>query len=79
MGEGIVALDPWGSRTKSQSIKSQVSGEWIVEKAQEMPKMEVEQFLKGEGDVDREENGDGLQQLHRHVRKDDVSLEFFHV
>ena len=32
----------------------------------------MEQFLKEEGNVDREENGDGLYLLHRHVRKYDV-------
>ena len=42
-----------------------------------MPKREVEQLLKEKGDVDREENGDGLLYLRRHVRKDDVSGEVF--
>ncbi len=58
----VVDFDPWGRRTKSQLGKPQVRGEWEVEKNQEMPKtQEVEQFLKGEGDVDREKNGDRLQ------------------
>ena len=72
-----VDFDPRGSRAKSQSGNSQVSGEWTVEKTQEMPKTEAEQFLREEGDMDREENGEALQQLLRHVRKDDVSGEFF--
>ncbi len=59
-GGGAVDFDPWGSRNKSPSDKSQVSGRCKVEKTQEMPKREVEQFLKEEGDVDRQENGDGL-------------------
>ena len=54
-------FDPRGSRTKSSSSKSQVSGGWKMEETQDMPEVEVEQFLKEEGDVDREENGDGLQ------------------
>ena len=40
-----------------------------MEKTRGTPKWEMEQLLKEEGDVDREENGDGLHQLQRHVRK----------
>ena len=53
-------FDPRGSRTKSPSSKSQLSGSWRVEKTQEMPKVKVEQF-KENGNVDWEEKGDGLQ------------------
>ncbi len=58
---GTVDIDPRGSRTKSPPSKSQVSKRWKVEKTQERPKVEVEQFFKKEGDVDRKENGDGIQ------------------
>ena len=74
-GKDPVAFDPWRSRTKSPSGKSQVSGDWGVEKTQEMSKTEVEELLKGGGFVVREENG----QLHGHVRKNVVSGEFFYV
>ncbi len=57
----VVYFDPWGSRTKSQSSKSQVGGRWKVGKTQERLKVEVEKSLKEEGDIDREENGDGIQ------------------
>ncbi len=51
-----------GSKAKSQSGKSQVNGEWQVEKIQEKPKTEVEKFLlKEEGELDREKHGDELQ------------------
>ena len=43
---------------KRASPRSVESGK--VEKTQEVPKQEVEQFLKEEGDVDREETGDRL-------------------
>ncbi len=33
---------------------------WIVEETQEMPKLEVEQFSKEEGNVDREDKRAGL-------------------
>ncbi len=58
---GAAGFDPRGRGTKSPSGKSQVSGKWKVEKTQDMPKVELEQFLKEEEIVDREENGDGLQ------------------
>ena len=58
---GAVDSDTWSSRIKSPSSKSQVSGRWKVEKTQELPKTEVEQFLEKEGDVDRQEKEDGLQ------------------
>ncbi len=31
----IMSLNPWGSKTASQSGKCQVSGEWRVEKSQD--------------------------------------------
>ncbi len=74
----VAFFDPRGNRTKPQSGKSQVGGKWEVEKTQEMSKTEEEQFHKEE-DVYREENGDGLEHLHRHVRKHDVSGEIFKV
>ena len=40
--------------------KSRVRRRWKVEATHELPKVEVEQFLKEERNVDREENGDGL-------------------
>ena len=58
---GAVDFTPEGGGTKSPSSKSQVGGKWKVEKTQDMPKVELEQFLKEEEIVDREENGDGLQ------------------
>ena len=58
---GLVNFDTKRSRTKSPTSKSQVSRRWKMEKTQEMLEVEVEQFLKEEGNVDREENGDGLQ------------------
>ena len=58
---GAVDFNPRGSRTKSPSSKSLVSGRWKVEKTQDLLEVEVEQFLEEEGDVDREENGDGLR------------------
>ncbi len=48
-----------------------------MEKTQEIPKTGMEQFFKEEGDVDREGNAYGLQQMLRHVRTDDVSGEVF--
>ena len=57
---GAVDFDARGSRTKYPSSKSPVSGRWKVGKTQEKPKVEVEQFLKEEGNVDRKENGDGI-------------------
>ncbi len=57
----MVVLDFRASRIISQSGKSQVNGEKKVEKTQKMPQTEVEQLLKEEGDVDMEENEDGLQ------------------
>ena len=56
------------------SLRSGEGGKW--RRPKKCPKVEVEQFLKEEGYVDREENGDGLLYLRRHVRKYDVSGEF---
>ncbi len=54
---GTVDFDSRGSRTKTPLGKSQVSRNWKVEKSQEMHKVEVEQFIKEEGVVDREKTG----------------------
>ena len=58
---------------QNQTPIMQVSSEWKLEKTQEM--RQVRQFLKEEGDVDREAYGDGIQYLHKSVRKDDISGE----
>ena len=68
-------------KRQNQVSTKQVSGQLKVEveKTQDMLEAEVEQLLKEEGNVDRERNGDGLQQLHRHMRNKMFQEKFLSV